>query len=645
MFDFVRRHTRLLQFLLLLLIVPSFVVFGIQGYDKFSEGKDAVARVDGHDVTRAEWDAASRNQIERMRAQMPNMDVKMFDTPEVKQRVLEELVASRAIAAAARDLHLTPGDERVERVFKSDPQFAGYRNEDGSVRKDLLASQGMTSPMFLERLRQDIAQRQVTEGVAGSSFTAATVAGSAIDAFFQRREVRVQRFDAKDQLPKAQATDAEIQAYYDDAHTGARFQSPESVNLEYVVLDLASISRSLTVPEDDLRKYYTENKARYEQPSERRARHILVKAEASATADVKAAAKAKAEALLAEVRKAPATFADVARKNSDDPGSAKNGGDLDWFARGQMVKPFEDAAFQMKKGDISNVVQSDFGYHIIMLDDVRGGDVRPFEAARGEIEDEVKKTLAQKRYVELAEQFTNMAEQEDTLKPVADKLKLDLKTVQNFTKGGVKAEPGSVLANPKVAELAFQPDNLGGKRNSLAAEIGTNQMISLRVTAHQPARKQPLADVREQVRTAVLQNKAAKAARTEGEARLAQWKTQAPAAGTLPAAIMLSRGKAQNMPPKLVDAVLKAKADPLPAWLGVDLGDEGYAVVLIEKVLPADAADTGAPEQIRSQYNQMWSRAEVEAYQLALRKRYKTEIVAKAKLPEESAASAPASGK
>lgn len=645
MFDFVRRHTRLLQFLLLLLIVPSFVVFGIQGYDKFSQGKDKVARVDGQDVTQAEWDSASRNQIERMRAQMPNMDVKMFDTPEVKQRVLEELVNSRAIAAAARDLHLTSGDERVERIFKSDPQFAGYRNEDGSVRKEVLAAQGMSSPMFLERLRQDIAQRQVTDGVFSSAFAPAAAASAAIDAFFQRREVRVQRFDAKDQLSKVQATDVEIQAFYDDARTGARFQSPESVNLEYVVLDLASISRSLTVPEDELRKYYTENKARYEQPAERRARHILVKAEASAPADVKAKAKAKAEALLAEVRKAPATFADVARKNSDDPGSAKNGGDLDWFARGQMVKPFEDAAFQMKKGDISNVVQSDFGYHIIMLDDVRGGDIRTFESARGEIEAEVKKSLAQKRYVELAEQFTNMAEQEDTLKPVADKLKLDLKTVQNFTKGGFKAEQGSVLANPKVAELAFQSDNLSGKRNSLAVEIGTNQMISLRDTAHQPARKQPLADVREQVKTAVMQNKAAKAAREEGEARLAQWKAQAPAAGTLPAPVMLSRGKAQNMSPKLIDAVLKAKADPLPAWVGVDLGDEGYAVAMIEKVLPADAADTGAPEQARSQYSQMWSRAEIEAYQLALRKRYKADIIAKAKPSEEAAAASAPAGK
>jgi peptidyl-prolyl cis-trans isomerase D len=643
MFDFFRRHTRVLQFILLLLIVPSFVVFGIQGYDQFSEGKDEVAKVDGQAITRAEWDQAHRNQVERLRTQMPNVDVKLLDTPEVRQRVLDDLIRQRVLFAAARDLHLTPTDDRLKRLFETDPQFANLRNPDGTVRKELLAAQGMNSQIFAARLGQDMALSQVLSGVGGTAVVPAAVARTAVDAFYQRRDVRVQTFAAKDYLAKADASDAELQAYYDDPRHAARLQAPESVSFEYLVLDLATVARSLSVAEDDLRKYYSENASRYEQPQERRARHILIKVDAGAPADAKAKAKARAETLLAEARKNPAGFADLARAQSEDPGSAKQGGDLDWFVRGAMVKPFEDAAFALKKGEISGVVESDFGFHILQLDDLRGGDKRSFESVRPEIEDEVRKSLAQKRYAEAAEQFSNLAEQEDTLQPVADKLKLTVQRAERFVRG-VQAEPGSVLANPKVAEVAFLADNLRSKRNALAVEIGANQLLSLRVTEHQPSRKQALAEVREQVKAGVLQAKAAKAAREEGASKLAQWKTQPAAAGTLPAAVTLSRVKTQNLPRAVVEAVLKAKADALPAWIGVDLGDEGYAVAVIEKVQAADLAEAGSLDKARAQVTQMWAQAESEAYYAALRKRYKAVVLdsAKAVSGDDAAASAPA---
>ena len=643
MFDFFRRHTRILQFLLLLLVVPSFVVFGIQGYDQFSEGKDEVAKVDGQAISRAEWDQAHRNQVERLRSQMPNVDVKLLDTPEVRQRVLDDLIRQRVLFAAARDLHLLPTDVRLKRLFETDPQFANLRNADGTVRKELLAAQGMTSQQFAARLSQDVALNQVLQGVAGTSAVPNAVARAAVDAFYQRREVRVQTFPAKEFLAKVQVGDADLQAYYEDPRNAARLQSPESVNFEYVVLDLPTIAKTVSVAEDDLRKYYTENASRYEQPQERRARHILIKVEAGANAEAKAKAKARAEALLADARKNPAGFADLAKQNSEDPGSAAQGGDLDWFGRGAMVKVFDDTAFALKKGEISGVVESEFGFHILRLDDVRGGDKRSFESVRAEIEAEVRKSLAQKRYVEVAEQFSNLVEQEDTLQPVADQLKLSVQRVERFTRG-FQAEPGSVLGNPKLAEAAFSADNLRSKRNALALEIGANQMLSLRITEHQAARKQPLAEVRERVQAGVQQAKAAQAARDEGSARLAAWKDK-PAAASLPAAVTLSRVKTENLPQAVVDAVLKAKADKLPAWIGVDLGgDQGYAVAVIEKVLPADLSEAGSLDKARQQVSQLWAQAESEAYYAALRTRYKAVVLdsAKAKATDESApASAP----
>ena len=155
----------------------------------------------------------------------------------------------------------------------------------------------------------------------------------------------MQRFEPKDYVAKVTPTDADIESYYKDPAHAAQFQAPEQASVEYVVLDVEALKKDVKVSEDELKKYYSENKARFSAPEERRASHILVKAEKSAPAAEREKAKAKAEALLAQWKNKAASFADLARKNSDDPGSADKGGDLDFFARGAMVKPFEDAAF------------------------------------------------------------------------------------------------------------------------------------------------------------------------------------------------------------------------------------------------------------------------------------------------------------
>ena len=372
MFDFVRTHTRLLQFLLVLLIFPSFVFFGVQGYSSFMD-KEAkpVAIVGGIEIKQNELDAAHRQQIERMRQQMPGVDVKMFDTPQMRQQTLEEMVRERVLMATAVKDHLAVSDDRLRRLFATDPQYATLRKPDGTVNTEFLAAQGMSSEAFAERLRQDYAVRQVMQGVTETGLSGKTVEATAVNALLERRELQLQRFDVKDYLPKTNPSDAEVQAYY-AAHT-AQFRSAEEAQIEYVVLDLNALKKQITVSEDDLRKYYTENASRYAAAEERRASHILINAAKEAPAADRAKAKAKAETLLADVRKNPASFAEVAKKNSQDPGSAEKGGDLDYFGRGAMVKPFEDAVFAMKDGEISNLVESDFGFHIIKLVATRGG--------------------------------------------------------------------------------------------------------------------------------------------------------------------------------------------------------------------------------------------------------------------------------
>ena len=628
MFDFFRAHTRVALALLVLLIIPSFVFFGIDGYSKFNEGsKTTVAHVAGHDVSQAEWDNAHRDQVARISRQNPGADPKLLDSSEFKNMALDGVVRQRVMLAAADSLKLTTTDDRLQRLFSTDPQFAFLRNPDGSISKEALSAQGMSSEVFAQRLRQDLNVRQVTQGIAGSGFATLSNTSNALDAMFQQREIQVQRFDAKDYVAKVNVSEADVEKYYKDPANAAQFQAPEQASIEYAVLDIDALKKGITVAEDDLRKYYESNAKRFTaSPEERRASHILVKAEKTATAAEREKARAKATALLAELTKAPAAFAEIARKNSDDPGSAAQGGDLDFFARGAMVKPFEDSAFALKPGEMSGVVESDFGFHIIQLTSVRGGERKSFEAVRAEIDDEVRKQLAQKKFSELAPEFTNTVyEQSDSLKPALDKFKLELKTATGVTRLAMPSAPLTSGVNPtsnaRFLEAIFGNDAIQKKRNTDAIEVAPNQLVSGRIVKYEAARLLPLADVAAKVRERVAALQASAASKADGEARLAALKA-APQTALVGEAQTVSRATPKNVPRSVLEAVLRAPSATLPAFVGIDLGAQGYAVAKVLKVSGRDPVAADAT-QAQAQYLQAWESAESQAYFAALKTRFK----------------------
>jgi len=639
MFDFFRKHTWLLK-IVLGFVVLAFVGGGVyQGYGSFiGDDNSTVAKVDGRKVTRNEWENAQRAQIDRVRQQMPNVDAKLFDTPEMKRQSLDAVVRERVMLAAADKLHLTTTDERLQRLFASDPQFAFLRNPDGSVNKDALSAQGMSSEMFAQRLRQDFSLRQVAQGITGTVFAPLSATNAALDAMFQQREVQVQQFATKDSAANVTPTDADIEKYYKDAANAAQFMAPEVESIEYVVLDLESLKKGIVVSDKELRDSYAANEKRYTSPEERRASHILVKVDAGASAADRAKAKAKAEGLLAQVKQSPASFAEVARKNSDDPGSAEKGGDLDFFGRdGLAAKPLEDAAFKLATDAISDLVESDFGYHIVKLTGLRGGEKKPFEAVKAELEAETKTQLAQKKFSEVAVEFTNMVyEQPDSLKSVVDKFKLELRTAQNVKRTPAPGAAGPV-ANAKFLEALFGNDAIRNKRNTEAIETAASTLVSGRVVKYEAAHQLPLAEMKAKVRERLVVVQAAALARKLGEARLAELRA-APASAMVEAAVTLSRAQPGDLPAKLVDAVLKAPTTTLPAAIGVDLGDAGYAVAKIGKVLGRDPVTADA-SRAQSQYAQAWGDAESQAYYNALKTRFKVELRPGA-LPAGEAASA-----
>lgn len=638
MFEFVRRNTRILQLILVLLILPSFVLVGMEGYSQFTDGAGTVAKVGKQKVSQQEWDNAHRNFVERQRSQRPDLDISLFDQPEVKQQSLDALIREYVLLMAANDQHLTVPAGRIMRIFANDPQFAALRNPDGTVNKALLEARGM-SPLQLETmLRQELTVAQVLGGVQMSSHGAQQSTRAAVDALFQVRDVQWVKFEPKAYMAQLNPTAEQLQAFYKDPANAAWLTTPEQADVQYVVLDLDTLKARVSVSDDELRRSYKENIQRYSTPEERRASHILIKAEASASADEKKAARAKAEQLLAQLQKNPAQFAELARKNSDDPGSGANGGDLDFFARGDMVKPFEEAAYGLKPGQISGLVESEFGFHIIQLTGVRGGETKPFEAVRAEIEDDARKQLAQRQYAEAAEKFTNMVyEQSDSLQPVADELKLPVQTAN-----GVLRQPGSKdqgdLSNRRLLDTLFDATNRSKGHNTEAVEVGTNKLVSARIVKYRPAALMPFDQAQAQVRERWMTAQALKAARADAEQKMALWK-QSPEKAALPAAVQMSRRTVFAQPAAVLDAALRVPEAQLPAWTVVSLGDEGVALLKVNKVVPLEVK----PEELKemqAQFGGYWARAEADAYYRALKREYKVEYLNEGKSVVEKATAA-----
>jgi peptidyl-prolyl cis-trans isomerase D len=628
MFDFVHRNAKIMQFVLFLLIVPSFALVGMDGYNRMLGGGADVAKVDGRSIKETELDAAYKSELERIRTANPTVDVKLIDTPEAKYATLERLVREQVIGAAARDAHFETSDQRLANELQADPTIASLRGPDGKIDKEryklLVGSQGLTPEMFEAKVRGQISARQVFKGIQGSGFTTNAVGDVALNAFLQKREVQISVFDAAAYASKITLTDADIETYY--KANQALFQSPEQANIEYVVLDIEAVKKGITVSDDELKTFYEQNSARLATQEERRASHILITAAKGAPTADKEKAKAKAQSLLDIVKKAPASFAEVAKANSQDPGSAVKGGDLDFFARGAMVKPFEDTAFAMKKGDISALVESDFGFHIIQLTDIKAAKQRSFEESKAELMEDAKKQQAQKKYAELAETFTNAVyEQSDNLKPIADKLKLEVKAINNVTRTPAPGATGA-MASVKFLNAIFSPDAIEKKRNTEAFEVAPKQLVSGRIAQYTAARTLPLAEVKERVREKLLSVRSFEMAKKEGTDKLVAWKA-APASAVMQNAVVIARNQPQNFPMPLIEAALKADASKLPEFVGVEVAGRAYFVAKINKVMPPTAADEDLVKQARSQVSQAWVAAEDQAYYNLLKERFKTNIV------------------
>ena len=644
MFEYIRTHQRLMQFLLLLFVLPSFAFLGLESYGRMGGANGAVVTVAGQPITQQEWDAAQREQLERMKRMYgAQFDPKMFDTPELKHQVLENLIAQRALLVEAARQHVLVPDRVVQQAVLETPGLLQADGKfDGARYKELLALQGMTPEMYEAKLRQDLALQQLNGAIQGTAFAPRSVTSRLSDLSAQQRVVRESVIKAVDFKPQVKVTEQMLKDYYD--HNIQQFTIPEHVKIEYLVLDTKALAAQAVVSEDDIKSYYEQNASHYTTEEQRRASHILIAVGKDAPANEQAAAKAKAEALLAKLRSEPASFAKLAAENSQDPGSAGQGGDLGFFSRDAMVKPFADAAFSLKEGQISDLVRSDFGYHIIQLTAIKPAVGKPLAEVHDQIKADIQKQLVAKKFSEQAELFNNTTyEQADSLKPAAEQLKLSVQTASNVTRTPNPALAPSVAYNhPAFLKALFTDDVLRDKHNSAVVEVAPNTLISGRVVEHVAAAKRAFAEVQATVRERVIEDESIRLARAEGERRLAALRGKDDASGFGPEKVV-SRAQNQELARATVAAIMKADVHQLPTYVGQQLPNQDYAIFRISKVQQPPHPDTARRQSEQQQIADVLAQQEMAAYLAVLKHKAEVEF-SKPKAAEAAADSEPAAG-
>ena len=596
MYDFVHKHKRLTQLVLVLIALP-FAFFGVDYY--FQQGGSTldVATVGGDKISQAEYADLLREQQDRMRQQMGgNFDPAILDNPEVRFALLDQLVNQRLLQSRARAEAFRVTDAQLQAFIAEIPAFQDGGRFSPERYRQVLAAQNMVPAVFEDRLRRELALAPLQDAIALGNIVARSSGERFLGLLEQQREVALHALDADAYAKDVKVDDAAVRAFYDG--NDKLFMTPEQVRFEYVVLTPDGLAGQAAVEPAEVKAHYDANVASYGRPEERSASHILITVKPDAKDEEKAAARKRAEEVLAQARANPAKFADLAKQFSQDPGSAGQGGDLGSFPRGSMVKPFEDAVFGMKVGDIAGPVQSDFGYHVIKLNGITAATTRPFDEMKGQIETDLKRQRAAQKFAAAADQFQNLVyEQADSLQGVAKALNLPVQTSPLVTRTQAQA---IAQGSAKFVQALFSTESLQAKRNTEAIEIGPNALMAARIVEFKPAAARPFDDVRDEIRRQLVRKAASENAQKVGREKLAllEQGKAAEAGVTFGKPVTLMRNQAQpGFTPDAMTRIFQVDPAKVPQYVGAANERGGFSIYKVEKVIappPADAAKLAA---------------------------------------------------
>lgn len=615
MLETFREHSKgWLAKLILVLITVPFALWGIDSYLQKAGSGVAVAKVDGSNVTVQEYENAMRNLRNQMQSE-GKVDQALLDSPEVKQSILNKLIFAKLLNATVKHEHFALSDESLSKFIITLPEFQKDGKFSQEAYDSVLMQNNLLPSQFEARMRGELLVQQVKDGVAAAAFVPNAVFENAVRVDRQQRTVSVADVNASDFLPQVKVSESDVKTYYDKNKD--KFRVPEQVKVEYLTFSANNLIAGMQVSDDEARKYYDENAAQFQGDEQRRASHILIGFGGKTDEASKKAAHDKAEEVLAEVRKHPEKFSELAKKYSQDPGSAKNGGDLGTFGRGMMVKPFEDAVFSMAPGAISDLVETQFGYHIIKLTGIEGQG-QSFEAVKPKIRAELMYQKSRTKFAEQAETFSNMVyEQSDSLEPAAKAFGLQVQTSGWMS----RADLAKFFKSEKLATSVFSDEILKDKRNTEAVEIGPNTLLSARVVDYKPVAQRSLTEVGPAIEDFLKHEQALAMAVKKGKQVMEALRTGKDAGYPLDwiPDVVIDRKNAQGLTDAVMKQAFRINADTLPAYGAVDNGQNGYTLIRVSKVDSQSVEDEDEKNLLRGEMQTALTEEFSNAYLVSLR--------------------------
>jgi peptidyl-prolyl cis-trans isomerase D len=582
-----------LAYLVLGALALVFTAWGAYGIVNLSVGgANYAAEAAGQKVSLED----ARNAWQQQQAQLQQSFGGRDIPPELRQRfqdqVLESLIRSALLSERTRDLGYRVSDEKLRDAIRSIPAFQIGGTYSADAARAALAQHGLSESAFESEMRTDMLRTQLENGIRGSDFLTPPELARLQALQNEQREVRYAVLSPDKFEGSAPPDDAAIQAYY-KAHE-AQYMTPESAQLEYAELRLDQLAAQQSVSDADLHAAYDKDKEKglFGLPEKRHARHILIP-----IGKDDAAARKQAEEVLAQA-KAGKDFGQLAKQYSQDPGSAQKGGDLDWAERKTFVGPFGDALFSMSPGEIRGPVKTQFGYHIIRLDEVQPGKTKTFDEARPELESDLRRDRATDRFGEVQEQLQSKLEQPGAdLTALAKEFNLQTGTVQQFLRGTGGAPLGA--AQP-LQDVVFGDPPLAVGHLSAPVLVGDDRLVIVKVLDHRKPHVKPLAEVRDTIVAALRKQrgtdealKAAEAARAKLEAGTSFDDVAHALNVSADPARFVGRGD-PSIPAQLREVVFNSpKPTAKPLYRVVKLDTGGAAVVAITKL----RTDGGEPNK------------------------------------------------
>jgi peptidyl-prolyl cis-trans isomerase D len=553
---------------ILALVILSFVFAGVGSYIN-SSASGAAANVNDEEIGLNELELAYQNERSRMESQFGESFAALASDTAYLQNfrkgILDRLISEKLLDQAAQELGLRVSDVQIKSAIVAMQEFQVDGKFDNDRYLAILRQAGFQTNNFRDYMRVDMVRRQLSQSLMGTEFALTSEAKTAHLMQQQTRDIRYVNIPAAKFVEQVSVTDDEILSYYQN--NISQFDTQQKVSLSYVELTLDDLLPAMEVNEDELTEYYQQNLVDYRIDEERQAAHILFE---SAEQDETIAAKA--EEVLVKL-KAGEDFAELAKTYSSDTFSAENGGDLGWFGKDIMDPAFELAAFSLvNKGDVSGVVKSEFGYHIIKLTDVKSEQMTAFEEVKEEIITKLKTIKAEERFYEISERVKEVAfEVPDNLAEVADIAGKAISTTALFS----RTNAPEAVSNPGVLASAFSFELIEDAVNSEVFELDSNHIMVVRVAEHEPERTKAIEEVREQIQQTLSAQTAQQAAR--------DWALE----------VKTALSESEDVSPKLVDLELSWSEKQ-----GVTRNDTALSRTIVDALFKLSETDTSVVDLV-----------------------------------------------